>query len=64
MDICDHLYNQMTTVPLHRRTVGSVKEGLRMKSSDLDTLYFMTDQHTVWNLTDALSYDPATETVP
>lgn len=34
-----------------------------MKSSDLDTLYFMTDQHIVWNLTDALSYDPATETV-
>lgn len=63
LDVLDELYNQMTTVPIHRRTAGSAKEGLRMKGSDMDTLYFMTDHHVVLDLTDALSYDLAIETV-
>lgn len=33
----------MIIVFLYRRIVGSVKEGLRMKSLDMDILYFMID---------------------
>lgn len=55
-DIYDHIYNQMCNVLIKRITAGSTKEGLRMTSSDVDSFYYLTNHHCVWDLAEAQRY--------
>lgn len=48
MDIYDYLYNEISSVPIHRIIDGNTKEGLKFSSSDVDIFYFLTNHHGVW----------------
>lgn len=63
IDISDRLYNMMIKVIINRRGTGSLREGLVIPSSDVDILYYLTDHHVVWDVTESLDYNLWKQTV-
>lgn len=47
----------MSYVPRHRKTTRSIKEGLRLSAPDVDTLYYLSNHHGVWDSIGAKMYD-------
>ena len=63
IDISDRLYNMMIKAIINRRSTGSLREGLVIPSSDVDILYYLTDHHVVWDVTESLDYNLWKQTV-
>ena len=61
--VSDRLYNMMPIVAMNRRSTGSHREGLELQSSDIDILYYPTDHHVVWDVTESLDYNFGKKTV-
>lgn len=57
MGIYDYLYNEMSYLPMHRITTRSIKEGLRLSAPDVDTFYYLSNHHGVWDSIGAKMFD-------
>lgn len=63
MGIYDYLYNEMSYLPMHRITTRSIKEGLRLSAPDVDTFYYLSNHHGVWDSIGVNMYDSTIERV-
>lgn len=57
MGIYGYLYNEMSYLPMHRITTRSIKEGLRLSAPDVDTFYYLSNHHGVWDSIGAKMFD-------
>ncbi|XP_062574835.1 uncharacterized protein LOC134236674 [Saccostrea cucullata] len=64
VDIWEMVRNQVTTSDVFSMMVsGSYREGLRLKGSDVDTMYWLNDHRVIWDLSQSQYYNTHRQTL-